>query len=155
MPAYSTVDPALCAGTALLAGPPAPSDRTIALVPPHTPLMPDPKSALIALDPGQPDPLCADPRHTLHVPITASLARAGSSIQGGATSEASFDTCAYPIVGVPAKSAAPHALPFPQYFMLTPASVETYQFLEFVWSMATGPPSPAATCAHADPLEIG
>ena len=128
MPAYNTVDPALCAATAPLAGPPAPTDRAIAAVAEHAPLIPDPSSALIAFDPGHPAPLCTGPRHTLHVPISTSFASAGSRIQGAVISDASFDTCAYPIVGEPAKSEAPHALPFPQYRTLTPACVDTYQF---------------------------
>jgi hypothetical protein len=68
----------------------------------------------MAFDPGHVEPLAAGPRHTLHVPITTSLAISGSSSSGGSIREASPSTCAWPIVGEPAKSAAAQAFPLPQ-----------------------------------------
>ena len=67
-------------------------------------------------------PLPAGPRHTRHVPITTSDESAGSSSNGASTNESSPLTCADPIVGAPAKSAAVHAVPLEHCRMLTPAA---------------------------------
>src|ERR1035438_7167832 len=89
-PAYSTVEPALCAATAPLAGPPAASDRTLGFtVPLHAAFCGPPSIALMAFDPGH--------------------GRGGEPIR-----EAPPSPCAGPILGKPAKSAAAQAFPFPQ-----------------------------------------
>ena len=109
-----------------------------------------PNIVLIAFEPGHAEVLSANPRHTLHVPITMSAGSTGSSRNGASISDASFATCAYPMVGEPVKFVAAHALPLPQVRMLTPASVDMYQFCGLVGSMATVPPSPAEICGQAD-----
>src|ERR1035438_9258110 len=97
-PAYSTVEPAFCAATAPLAGPPAASDRTLGFTAPlHAAFCGPPSIALMLFEPGHAEPLAAGPRHTLHVPITTSLAISGSSSSGGSLREASPSPCAWPI----------------------------------------------------------
>src|SRR5205807_4482385 len=148
IPAYSTSEPAFCAAAALLPGPPAARERITGFVLAHEAFCGPPRSLLIEFAEDHEAPLPADPRHTRHVPISTSEDRAGSSSQGASISESSLATCAGPTVGAPLKSVALHAPPLPHWRMLTPAAVEMYQSRGLLWSIATVPPSPVASCAH-------